>query len=105
MRARANNSNYYQAPVHQTELAHRQLIVRVTVVLCVTVPDVPLKVSVRFPVFAPPATVIVTVACAELVPLSVTGDGEMLQVVWLGTPLQESATPPVKPLRGDSVSV
>jgi len=47
-------------------------MVRVTVVLCVTVPDVPLKVRVRFPVFAPPPTVIVTVACAELVPLGVT---------------------------------
>jgi len=60
------------SPVHQTELARRQLMVRVTVVLCVTVPDVPLKVRVRFPVFAPPPTVIVTVACAELVPLGVT---------------------------------
>jgi hypothetical protein len=81
------------------------LIVRVTVVLCVTVPDVALKVSVCFPVFAPPPTVIVTVACAELVPLRVTGDGEMPQVVWLGAPLQESETAPVKPLRGDSVRV
>jgi len=80
-------------------------MVRVAVVLCVTVPDVPLKVSVRFPVFAPPPTVIVTVACAELVPLSVTGDGEILQVVWLGTPPQESETAPVKPLTGDRVSV
>jgi hypothetical protein len=80
-------------------------MVRVTVVLCVTVPDVPLKVRVRFPLFAPPPTVIVTVACAELVPLSATGDGEMLQVVWLGTPLQESETAPVKPLRGESVTV
>jgi hypothetical protein len=81
------------------------LIVRVAVVLCVTVPDVPLKVSVRLPVFAPPPTVMVTIACAEFVPLSVTEDGEMLQVVWLGTPLQESETAPVKPSSGDSVSV
>jgi hypothetical protein len=29
----------------------------------------------------------------------------MLQEVWLGTPLQESETAPVKPLRGESVSV
>ena len=92
------------APRH-TELARRQLMVRVTVVLCVMVPDVPLRVSVCLPVFAPPPTVMVTVACAELVPLSVTDDGEMLQVVWLGTPLQESETAPVKPLSGDSVSV
>jgi hypothetical protein len=77
----------------------------VAVVLCVTVPDVPLKVSVCLPVFALPATVIVTVACAELVPLSVTEDGEMLHVVWFGTPLHESETAPVKPLSGDSVSV
>jgi len=56
----------------QTELARRQLMVRMTVVLCVTVPDVPLNVRVRFPVLAPPPTVIVTVACAELVPLIVT---------------------------------
>ena len=73
--------------------------------LCVTLPDVPLRVRVCFPVLAPPPTVIVTVACAELVPLSVTGDGEILQVVWLGAPLQESDTAPVKPLRGDSVRV
>jgi len=51
------------SPAHQTELAPRQLMVRVTVVLCMTVPDVPLKVRVRLPVFAPPPTVMVTVAC------------------------------------------
>ena len=54
------------------ELARRQLIVRVTVVLCVTFPDVPLKERVCLPALALPPTVIVTVACAELVPLSVT---------------------------------
>jgi hypothetical protein len=80
-------------------------MVRVAVVLCVTVPDVPLKVSVCLPVLAFPFTVIVTVACAELVPLSVTEDGETLHVVWFGAPLHESETAPVKPLAGDSVSV
>ena len=60
------------SPAHQTELVDHQMIVRLTVMLCATVPDVPLKVRVCFPVFAPPPTVIVTVACAELVPLSVT---------------------------------
>jgi len=39
------------SPAHLTELACHQLIVRVTVVVRVTVPDVPLKVSVR-PAFA-----------------------------------------------------
>lgn len=59
------------SPARHTELARRQLMVRVTVVPCVTVPDVPLRVSVCLPMFAPPPTVMVTVACAELVPLSV----------------------------------
>lgn len=80
-------------------------MVRVAVVLCVTVPDVPLKVSVCLPVFALPPTVIVTVACAEVVPLSVTDDGETLHVVWFGTPLHASEMVPMKPLSGDSVSV
>jgi hypothetical protein len=56
-------------------------MVRVAVVLCVTVPDVPLKVSVCLPVLAFPLTVIVAVACAEDVPFSVTDNGETLQVV------------------------
>jgi hypothetical protein len=80
-------------------------MMRVAVVLCVTVPDVPLKVSVCLPVLAFPPTVIVTVACAEDVPFSVTDDGVMLQVVWLGAPVHESETAPVKPLSGDNVSV
>ena len=47
----------------------------------------------------------ITVASAEDVPFSVTDDGEMLQVVWLGAPLHESETVPVKLLSGDNVSV
>jgi hypothetical protein len=90
---------------HPTELAGRQLMVRVAVVLCVKVPDVPLNVSECCPVLAFPLTVIVTVACAELVPLSVTEVGEIVQVVWLGTPLQESETLPVKSPSDESVSV
>ena len=94
----------WNRPLHQSDEC-LQLIVRVTVVLCVRVPDVPLRVSVRLPVFVFPPTVIVTVACAELVPFSATGDGEMLQVVWFGTPPQERETLPVKPPRGDTVRV
>jgi hypothetical protein len=59
-------------PARGNELARRQLIVRVTVVLYVMFPDVPLKVRVCLPVLVLPPTVIVTVACAELVPFSVT---------------------------------
>ena len=73
--------------------------------LWTTVPDVPLNVRVRLPVVAFLDTVTVTVACTELVPLSVTCDGEILHVVLLGAPLQESETAPVKPLSGASVSV
>jgi aromatic ring-opening dioxygenase catalytic subunit (LigB family) len=58
--------------VHQTALVRHQMIVRLAVMLCATVPDVPLKVRVCFPVLALAPTVIVTVTCAELVPLSVT---------------------------------
>lgn len=83
----------------------RQLIVRETVVLCVTDPDVPFTVSVCVPLLAFLPTVTVTVACAELVPLRVTGDGEILQVVLPGAPLQESETFPVRPPIGDSVKV
>jgi hypothetical protein len=51
----------------------------VAVVLCVTVPEDPLRVSVWLPILAFPPTVMVTVACAELVPLNVTEDGEVLE--------------------------
>jgi hypothetical protein len=60
------------SPAQQSTWLGHQMIVRLTVMLCATVPDVPLKVRVCFPVFAFPLTVIVTAACTELVPLSVT---------------------------------
>jgi len=47
-------------------------MVRLTVTLCVTEPDVPFKVRVCVPVAAFLATVTVTVACDEFVPFSVT---------------------------------
>lgn len=50
----------------------RQLIVRVTVVLCVMEPDVPFNVRVYVPTVACFDTVTVTVACAEFVPFNVT---------------------------------
>jgi hypothetical protein len=75
------------------------------VTLCESNPDVPLSVSVRVPVVAFLPTVTVTVACAELVPFSVTGLGETLHVVLAGAPLHESETFPAKPLSGVKVSV
>jgi len=50
----------------------RQLIVRVTVVLCTMEPDVPFNVRVYVPTVACFDTVTVTVACAEFVPFNVT---------------------------------
>jgi hypothetical protein len=47
----------------------------------------------------------VTVACAEFVPFSVTWFGETLQFVLAGWPLQESETFPLKPAIGATVSV
>ena len=47
-------------------------MVRLTVVLCESVPDVPVSVRVRVPVVALLLTVTVTVDCAEFVPFSVT---------------------------------
>jgi hypothetical protein len=64
-----------------------------------------LKVRVRLPEEAFLPMVTVTVACAELAPLSVAYDGEMLHVLLGPWPLQESETVPVKPLRGDNVIV
>ena len=83
----------------------RQLICRVTVVLCVTPPDVPLNVSVWAPVPALCATVMVTVAWDGFVPSRVTVDGEIAHVVPPGRPLQASETLPVSPPRGVMVMV
>jgi hypothetical protein len=47
----------------------------------------------------------VTVACAEPEPLSVTCVGEMPHVEFVGAPLQESDTVPLYPLSEVSVSV
>jgi hypothetical protein len=81
------------------------LIVRLTVVLCESVPDVPVKVSVRVPVVGFFPTVTITVACADPVLFSVTWLGDALQVVFVGAPLHDSDTFPVKPLSGAKVRV
>ena len=75
-----------------------------TVVLWVTDPDVPFRVRVYTLLLAFLPTVTVTVACVELVPLRATWDGEMLQAVLPGAPLQESETFPVRPPNGVSVT-
>jgi hypothetical protein len=59
-------------PADENELVYRQLIVRVTVVLCVMDPDVPFNVSVYVPTVACFPTAIVTLACAEFTPFNVT---------------------------------
>jgi hypothetical protein len=69
---RPNSGGRLANPAYGSAKAHRQLIVRETVVLCVTDPDVPFRVRVCAPLFAFLPTVKVTVACAELVPLRVT---------------------------------
>ena len=59
-------------PAYPERTTAGQLMVRETVVLCMTDPDVPFRVSVCVPRLAFLPTVTVTVACAELVPLRVT---------------------------------
>ena len=49
-----------------------QLIMRVTVVLCVREPDVPFNVSVYVPTVACFDTVTVMLACPEFTPFNVT---------------------------------
>jgi hypothetical protein len=49
--------------------------------------------------------VIVSVEVTDDVLLTVTGDGEALQVAPAGAPLQLRVTLPVKPFKGDMVSV
>jgi hypothetical protein len=80
-------------------------MVRLTAMLCVMDPDVPLRVSEYVPTGALPFTLIVAVVWAELVPFSVTWFGETLQFVPDGAPLQESETFPLKPAIGATVSV
>jgi hypothetical protein len=79
-------------------------MVRLTVMLCVMDPDVPLSVSEYVPTGAWLPALMVTVACAEFVPFNVTWPCETLQFVLAGWPLQESETFPLNPAIGVSVS-